>query len=305
MMTGEAGVRSDGEELPGGEFTERVAVVTGGATGIGYAAARRIAMGGGAVVLCAHVDGLVAEAERSLRAEGLRVTGAVADVTSAADMERLVATAVSAYGGVDVLVNSAGIQTYGTVADTGEETWDRTIAVNLKGMFLASRAAIPALRARGGGAIVNVASVQAYAAQAGVAAYAASKGGVLALTRAMAVDHAAERIRVNAVCPGSVDTPMLRWAADLFRGDQTADATVADWGRTHPLGRVAEAAEVAEVIAFLASERASFVSGADYKVDGGLMAQLGATLPAKPGGDQAGRHHGGARDEAVEGGGQA
>jgi NAD(P)-dependent dehydrogenase (short-subunit alcohol dehydrogenase family) len=120
----------------------------------------------------------------------------------------------------------------------------------------------------------------------------------------MAVDHAAERIRVNAVCPGSVDTPMLRWAADLFRGERTADALVADWGRLHPLGRVAEVAEVAEVIAFLASDRASFVSGADYKVDGGLMAQLGATLPANPGGDQAARHGGGqAQGEAVGGAG--
>jgi NAD(P)-dependent dehydrogenase (short-subunit alcohol dehydrogenase family) len=151
--------------------------------------------------------------------------------------------------------------------------------VNLKGMYLAARHAIPEMRRRGGGAIVNVSSVQAIASQAGVAAYTASKGGINALTRAMAVDHAVENIRVNAVCPGSVDTPMLRWAADLFRGENTVEATVEDWGRMHPLGRVARPEEVAEVICFLASPKASFVTGAEYMVDGGLLAALGVRLP--------------------------
>jgi NAD(P)-dependent dehydrogenase (short-subunit alcohol dehydrogenase family) len=121
--------------------------------------------------------------------------------------------------------------------------------------------------------------VQGRGAQRSVVAYAASKGGSLALTRAMAVDHAAEGIRVNAVLPGSVDTPMLRWAADRFRGERTADDLVREWGRSHPIGRVATPAEVAEVIAFLASDRASFVTGAEYVVDGGLLAGLAVTLP--------------------------
>jgi NAD(P)-dependent dehydrogenase (short-subunit alcohol dehydrogenase family) len=146
-------------------------------------------------------------------------------------------------------------------------------------MFLTAKHCVPELRRRGGGAIVNVASVQAFATQAGVAAYAASKAGVIGLTKAIAVDHAAENIRCNAVCPGSVDTPMLRFAAALFKGDSTEDDTIRAWGSSHPLGRVARPEEVAEVIAFLASDRASFVTGAELKVDGGLLAQLAVVLP--------------------------
>src|SRR3712207_4277693 len=138
---------------------------------------------------------------------------------------------------------------------------------------------IPKMRERGGGAIVNLSSVQAFASQRGVAAYTASKGGINALTRAMALDHAEENIRVNAVCPASVDTPMLRWSADLFKGEKSVEETVAEWGKMHPLGRVARPEEVAEVIAFLASERASFVTGGEYKVDGGMLAALGVRLP--------------------------
>jgi NAD(P)-dependent dehydrogenase (short-subunit alcohol dehydrogenase family) len=146
-------------------------------------------------------------------------------------------------------------------------------------MYLSAKFAIPEMLKRGGGAIVNVSSVQAMASQTNVAAYTASKGGVNALTRAMALDHAEENIRVNAVCPASVDTPMLRWAADLFKGERTAAEVVEEWGKLHPIGRVARPEEVAEVIAFLASDRASFVTGAEYKVDGGMLAALGVRLP--------------------------
>jgi NAD(P)-dependent dehydrogenase (short-subunit alcohol dehydrogenase family) len=135
------------------------------------------------------------------------------------------------------------------------------------------------MRKRGGGAIVNLSSVQAFASQKGVAAYTASKGGINALTRAMALDHAEENIRVNAVCPASVDTPMLRWSAGLFGGDKSVEKLMEDWGKMHPMGRVARAEEVAEVIAFLAGPRASFVTGGDYKVDGGMLAALGVRLP--------------------------
>ena len=147
-------------------------------------------------------------------------------------MQSLVEAAESAFGGLDHLVFAAGIQTYGTVVDTPEELWERTLAVNLKGAYLAARAAIPAMIARGGGAIVLVSSVQGMACQTNVAAYAASKGGLNALTRAMALDHAAQGIRVNAVCPGSVDTPMLRRSAELFKGAGTVRA---DAGRLGPL----------------------------------------------------------------------
>jgi NAD(P)-dependent dehydrogenase (short-subunit alcohol dehydrogenase family) len=264
--------------MPDREFAGKVAIVCGGATGIGRAAARRLSVGGAAVVV-GDVSRALDETVAALREDGLEVHGQRADVASAADMQALARFATETLGGVDVLINSAGIQTYGTAVDTDEATWERTLAVNLKGQYLAARFAIPSMRERGGGSIVNVASVQGLAAQRAVVAYAASKGGVLAMTRAMAVDHAAEGIRVNAVCPGSVDTPMLRGSADLFSGGRSVDRVIGEWGRAHPLGRVATPEEVAEVIAFLASDRASFVTGAELKVDGGLMAMLPVVLP--------------------------
>jgi NAD(P)-dependent dehydrogenase (short-subunit alcohol dehydrogenase family) len=261
------------------EFSRKVVIVAGGALGIGRAAARKLAQDGAAVVICGDREAQVEQALDELRGEELEVRGLRADVTSSSDMGRLVDFASDVCGGVDVLVNSAGVQRYGTVIQTEEEVWDEVLNVNLKGIYLACKSAIPEMRKRGGGAIVNLSSVQAFASQKGVAAYTASKGGVNALTRAMAVDHAQENIRVNAVCPASVDTPMLRWAADLFKGSKSAEETVEDWGRTHPLGRVAKPEEVAEVIAFLAGPRARFVTGSEYKVDGGLLAALGVALP--------------------------
>jgi NAD(P)-dependent dehydrogenase (short-subunit alcohol dehydrogenase family) len=261
------------------ELDGKVAVVAGGSLGIGRASARRLADAGAAVVLCGHDDASVEDALTELRGAGLEVDGRRADVTVSAEVEGLVRLATERYGAVDILVNSAGIQRYGTVVDTPEEVWDEVLAVNLKGMFLTAKHCVPEMRRRGGGAIVNVASVQAFATQQGVVAYSASKGGVVALTKSIAVDHAAENIRCNAVCPGSVDTPMLRWAADLFKGDSSQDETVRTWGRSHPLGRVARAEEVAEVIAFLAGDRASFVTGAELRVDGGLLAQIAVVLP--------------------------
>jgi NAD(P)-dependent dehydrogenase (short-subunit alcohol dehydrogenase family) len=262
------------------EFSEKVAVVAGGARGIGRAAARKLATEGAAVIICSDQEDQLREALAELRAkEGLELSATKADVTSSADMKRLMDLAAETYGGVDVLVNSAGIQRYGTVVETEEDTWDEVLSVNLKGIYLASRYAIPKMKVRGGGAIVNLSSVQAFASQKGVAAYTASKGGINALTRAMALDHAEENIRVNAVCPASVDTPMLRWSADLFAGEKGIEETVAEWGKMHPLGRVARVEEVAEVIAFLASEKASFVTGGEYKVDGGMLAALGVRLP--------------------------
>ena len=261
------------------DFDGKAAIVTGGALGIGQAVAKKLAEEGASVVICSDREDQVEEAAEELRGEKLEVQSLRADVTSSDDMRRLVAFTVENYGGVDILVNSAGVQRYGTVVETEEQVWDEVLAINLKGIYLASKHAIPEMRERGGGAIVNLSSVQAFASQKGVAAYTASKGGINALTRAMALDHAEENIRVNAVCPGSVDTPMLRWAADLFKGEKTAEETVEGFGKMHPLGRVARPEEVAEVISFLASPKASFVTGGEYKVDGGLLAALGVALP--------------------------
>ena len=261
------------------DFSGKVVIITGGGLGIGLGAAKKLAEKGASVAICSDREDQIKTAEASLQEEGLEVRGIKADVTSSTDMKGLVNFAAETYGGVDVLVNAAGVQRYGTVVDTEEDVWDEVLDVNLKGIYLASRYAILQMGERGGGAIVNLSSVQAIASQKAVAAYTASKGGINALTRAMALDHAEENIRVNAVCPASVDTPMLRWAANLFRGDKSVEETVAEWGKMHPLGRVATVEEVAEVIAFLASEKASFVTGGEYKVDGGMLAALGVHLP--------------------------
>jgi NAD(P)-dependent dehydrogenase (short-subunit alcohol dehydrogenase family) len=260
------------------DLVGKVAIVTG-ALGIGLAAGRKLASDGASVVVCSDCEEQVEEAVTALHEEALEARGLRANVTSPADMEGLVGFAAESYGGIDILVNAAGVQRYGTVENTTEEMWDEVLGVNLKGIYLASKYAIPEIRRRGGGSIVNVSSVQAFASQKGVAAYTASKGGVNALTRAMALDHAAENIRVNAVCPASVDTPMLRWSAELFKGEKTTEETLEGFGAMHPLGRVARAEEVAEVIAFLAGPKASFVTGGEYKVDGGMLAALGVQLP--------------------------
>lgn len=261
------------------EFEGKIAVVAGGSLGIGKAAARLLAERSASVVLCGRHEESVQMAVREMRSGGLAVEGIAADVGKSADVERLVRFAVERFGGVDVLVNSAGIQRYGTVVDTDEATWDEVFDTNVKGMYLTAHFAIPEMEKRGGGAIINVSSVQAFASQTKVAAYTASKGAINALTRAMALDHADKQIRVNAVCPGSIETPMLRHSADLFKGDGTVDETLAAWGQMHPLGRVGTPEDVAELIAFLASDRASFITGGEYKVDGGLMAAISVVLP--------------------------
>jgi NAD(P)-dependent dehydrogenase (short-subunit alcohol dehydrogenase family) len=258
------------------DFEGKSIIVTGGSLGMGRACAERFARGGGKVLIVAvdrtSVDSAVAEI-------GVNAAGFVGDVRSAADMAAAVSEAVARHGGVDVLACCAGIQRYGTVVDTPENVWDDVLDVNLKGIFLAAKFAIPEMKKRGGGAIVAISSVQAYASQAGVAAYTASKGAINALVRAMALDHAPDNITVNAVCPASIDTPMLRWAADLWKGDNTAEATLAAWGRGHPIGRVGQPSEVAELVAFLASDKARFITGADMKIDGGVMSKLGIVLP--------------------------
>lgn len=259
------------------ELKGKVAIVTGAAKGIGRASSIRLAEEGAQVVLVDKSKQNLLEAVRVMKEKGIEGLALVGDVSNEKQVKEAVQTAVQSHGGIDILVNCAAIHPYGTVVSTSSETWDAVMNVNLKGIFLFAKYCIPEMEKRGGGSIVNVSSVQAFSSQKTVAAYTATKGAINALTRAMALDHAEANIRVNAVCPGSVDTPMLRSSAEMF-GDNMEE-TLASWGKMHPLGRLAQPEEVAEMVCFLSSPRAGFVTGGEYKVDGGLTAALGVTLP--------------------------
>jgi len=267
--------------MPPGELAGCVALVTGATQGIGHACAVALAEAGATVLATGLDDEHLARARQDFEASGPGRHVVPMDVTDARAIEATVAQLHAEHGRLDVLINSAGIQRYGTVVETDDATWRSVLATNVTSVFHTARAAVPAMAAGGGGSIVNVASVQALAAQPGAAAYVTSKGAVVALTRALAVDHARQGIRANAVCPGSVDTPMLRWAAGLHAGERAGEALIEQWGASHPLGRVAQPREVAEVVCFLAGPRASFVTGAAVAVDGGLSAQVTTTSPAK------------------------
>jgi NAD(P)-dependent dehydrogenase (short-subunit alcohol dehydrogenase family) len=263
----------------GGRLLEgAVSIVMGGSTGIGLAAAQCLARNGSAIELAAIDEPGVASAVAQLRAEGHEAHGTVLDVAEPEQIESFVAAVDARHGRLSVLVNSAGIQRYGTAETTPVEVWDAVLNVNVRSMFLAAKYAVPLMRRGGGGAIVNVASVQATATQRDVVAYTASKGAIVAMTRAMAVDHAPDGIRVNSVSPGSVDTPMLRESARDASADDP-DAIIAHWGSAHPLGRVGTAAEIADAILFLASPLSSFVTGTDLRVDGGLLAAVAVPAP--------------------------
>lgn len=258
-----------------GQFDGKVALVTG-TSGIGRACALELARGGAAVRSLGIDERANAELEEIASAEGLALSVKQADVSRPADVEAALAALEAEFGGLDIIVNSAAIHPYGTVETTDPETFMRAYAVNVGSIHLTGRFGIPLMRRRGGGAIVNIASVQGHACQQNVAAYVATKGAIHALTRAMALDHAADRIRVNSVSPGSVRTPILELAARTFDGENAdIEAVFRRFGEAHPIGRIGEPEEIAGLVAYLASDRGSFITGADYTIDGGLLAGLG------------------------------
>ena len=258
-------------------------VVTGGALGIGGAISDAAAAAGARVLVVDRDAGAGAARVDRITAAGGTAVFLQADLATHAGCRAAVDEAVAAFGTVDVLCNNVGIQppaSYQTAEDTTEEMWDQIMAVNVKSYFLTAKYAIPHMRSRGGGAIINIASVQGLQSAPLVPAYAASKGAALSLTRQMAIDYARENIRVLAVCPGSIDTPLLRAAAAMEEGD--LEQTVHDWGLSHPLGRTGQPEEIASVVVFLAGSGASFMTGEYVCVDGGYNALGAWAQPREP-----------------------
>ena len=245
---------------------EGVVIVTGAASGIGRASAEHFAAIG-ATVVAADID---AAALQTLQGEG--ILAAPGDLSRNEDCARIASTAAQA-GRITGLFNCAGIEVHGTVVDMPEADWDRVIAVNLKAIFLLSKHVIPHMQAGGGGAIVNMSSVHAHSTGAREAAYAAAKGGVVSMTRAMALDHGEENIRVVAVCPGTVDTPLVRKNLVSHRPEDP-EGLLREWEGMHALKRAARPIEIARAVAFLLSEDASFITGSFHLLDGGLLASI-------------------------------
>lgn len=256
----------------------KVVIVTGGAVGIGGGASRAFAEEG-ARVLVADIDPDAGhQTVDEINANGGEAAFVQADFSVTADPRRVVEGSVAHYGGVDFVFNNVGIQprnSYTNAEDTTEEIWDAILSVNLKSYWLMAKYAIPVMRDRGGGVIVNNASVQGQQSAPLVTAYAASKGGVLSLTRQLAVDYARQNIRVLAVCPGSIDTPLMRTAISGETGEDPddLDAAVAEAGAGSPIGRIGTPEDIANVVVFLCSDKASFMTGEFVNVDGGVMAQ--------------------------------
>jgi NAD(P)-dependent dehydrogenase (short-subunit alcohol dehydrogenase family) len=254
-------------------FDGKVAVVTGGASGIGRASAEILATRGAAVAVLDLPESEGEQFVANLVAKDAKAQFSPVNVTVGAQVDAAIDNVRRSMGRIDILIVSAGIQRYGTALTTSEEQWSEVMDINLKGAWYAARACLPDMVGRGG-AIVNVASVQSLASQYNVLAYTASKHGLIGITRSMAMDFASSKVRVNAVCPGTVDTPMLRWAISL---DPDPQSVLEACERMHPLGHIARPEEVGEVVAFLAHENASFVTGAVWTVDGGLLTLIGGT----------------------------
>lgn len=240
-------------------------MITGAAQGIGLAAARQLALGGAKVVLADINDEAGREATEKLCSDGAQARYVHADVGRTADVEALISEA-STLGGPHVLVNNAAVALPGTVIDISEETWNRVLNTNLSSVWRTMKFAIPHMIEEGGGAIVNMASVQGILGFPGWSAYAAAKGGIDALTRQAAVEYAPHNVRVNSIAPGTIMTPLNE---KIFREAEHPQALIDSWNALHAMGRFGQPEEVGRVVAFLASDDASFITGETLRVDGG------------------------------------
>jgi NAD(P)-dependent dehydrogenase (short-subunit alcohol dehydrogenase family) len=258
--------------MRGNQLQGKTAVITGGASGIGRATALLFAREGAAVTIVDLNQGAGLEVERAISLAGGRAIFERADVTSASDCRRVIERCVREFDGIHVLFNNAGIIRRASVTEISEEDWDTVMAVNVKSIFLMSREAIPIMARASGGSIVNTASGWGLAGGARAAVYCASKGAVVLLTKAMAIDHGGQKIRVNCICPGDTDTAMLR--AEARQLGEAQNPFLSDAAR-RPLGRVGTPEEIAQAALYLASDASSFVTGTALVVDGGGLAGSG------------------------------
>lgn len=252
------------------ELKEKVALITGSGSGIGRATAIVFSEEEYKVVVidCNHRSGK--ETVNIIKQKGYNAIFFEVDITKANKIKTMVDEIVKTYGNIDVLANIAGIELSHSAIDTTEEEWDKVMAVNLKGVFLVSKYVLPVMVKQRKGAVINISSISGLIGWPDYAAYCASKGGVILLTKQMAVDYAKYNIRVNCICPGTTMTPLIERLFSLEKNPEEAKKKVA---KMHPLGRFAEPEEIAQSILFLASEDASFVTGAILPVDGGYTAK--------------------------------
>ena len=248
----------------------KVAVVTGAGQGIGEAVARRFATEGAIVVAAHRTEESGNRLVESIRSAGGEATFIATDVTRAEDVERLARATEGQFGRVDVLCNNAGVGLIRSVVESTEEEYDYVMDVNVRGVFLCCKHFIPAMLAQESGSVINMASVASFVGFPRDAAYCASKGALVMLTRQLAVDYSQGGVRVNAICPGFIDTPQLQY---YVAEQDDPDAALAEVAALHPIGRVGEPDEVAAAAVFLASDEASFITGASLVVDGGLLTQ--------------------------------
>ncbi|MFB9275740.1 SDR family NAD(P)-dependent oxidoreductase [Cohnella cellulosilytica] len=248
------------------DFSGKTAVVTGGAMGIGEAAVRRFAEAGASVAIADIDADKGKQLEEQLRSQGCRVRFLKTDVGSESDVKQLMDEAVGWTGRIDAVYNNAGVAIPGDVATMSEEDWQRVLNINLGGVFRGCKFSLPHMEKQGSGAIVNCSSTQAIHGFHGWAGYAATKGGILAMTRQIAIDYASKGIRVNAVSPGTIMTPMNE---KIFEEVEDPQALIDTWNRAHPVGRFGQPSEVADLVMYLCSDAAAFITGQTFVIDGG------------------------------------